>query len=361
MPSYGYKTRFVCAVAHIMCSTQAWLNVSSPKNSVVVKEDEIPAFELENFALLSAAIYYSFVFTGEMFAPSRFTIHMRNVIFQTLIFPTTMAVIAGSMTEYPGINPYPAQPPKAFLHQNRMVLMLITTFMETVSVYHGQRDLIGDVFRIAFWASSFGAVLYFKYPDVAAHPDAAVAVAVQFWYTCLVFFLFNKAIESSIWEVSYDWFSPPTQEASFTLQHGKNEADEVEGDKKDESSASSANTPADAEGSSSMKQIIAQGVERGYGDAADANHDGTTTRSETAAFRKGNEAEAKEDDDFASATQLMSDEENNNDDELSEEVTQADIPKSLRFQSPGPKSFLANVPTSRLRSRTTRSSSRDIK
>ena len=36
--------------------------------------------------------------------------------------------------------------------------------------------------------------------------------------------------------------------------------------------------------SSSMSQIAASAVPRGYGNAADANHDGTTTRSETASF-----------------------------------------------------------------------------
>ena len=44
-----------------------------------------------------------------------------------------------------------------------------------------------------------------------------------------------------------------------------------------------------------MDEIVAQGVPAGHGDAADANQDGTVTRSEAAAYDEGNVVPARND------------------------------------------------------------------
>eukprot|EP00041_Stephanoeca_diplocostata_P010401 m.165339 g.165339 ORF g.165339 m.165339 type:complete len:342 (-) comp18135_c0_seq2:23-1048(-) len=273
-----------------------------------VVESDIPWTEFENMVFVAAAGYYTLSVATIWFTPSDLLLGLRDCIFNTLLFPSALTLAGaylrddvGATSVYDGSN-------KGVLITYRISFLIGAVVLESLALYHKHYGFYEDIFTQVLWAVVFGSGLMYTHGGSASD---AVAVAFE-----IGMFAGRNAVTWGLGRVlsAYIWAAPTSGyhavEVTEEFDFGAKTTDDIP-------------TASDSHGAEPDDSAVDTG-----GVFSDAEGGGDSNG---------------EDDDDVDAEERSR--------QAAIALQQADVPKNLQFDSPGPR-LVAAVAQSRLRPRT---------
>jgi hypothetical protein len=226
-PHHWHLAHLFLSALFVVLNAQAWLSAEGRTSDAKYSPGDLPLAEFERWTLVASAAYFTLTVCGEVYAPSALTIWTRNSIYETLVFPTAMLVV---IAQFKGVEAIvnPGNVDRYPIYKHKGFYLLAGNLFEHLAVYHGNRDIVGDVFRTLFWGVAFGSTLYLQYAEVASFNSIGVVVA-HYIGGSLAMMLLSRLITAAIWDAPYRWFTPGGDGGDDDLVAASNGEDDASG------------------------------------------------------------------------------------------------------------------------------------